>query len=446
MLAFTLLWAGVARADGAAIPGEERLDPEVDEGLDPAAARAETRARKKAARRARQEDPHRVEPGLFPGAAYDSNLGFGTGVVGNVAQLDPRYDPYRWRIAAQVFLYIDEAASGSPEVTYMYNYADVDVPSLQGGALRLRSRVWFRRQIDAGWFGLGNAAEAREPWTGLQEGSEAYVAARRYQEFDSMEAGGRAFLRVELAPDLEFFGGATVFWMWPTVYPGSRLEEDLEGASGEATRHAIVGAERHGVLEGIGGLLWDTRDDETDPERGLFHEVSLRGGPVFEADTGYLGVNLHARLYLPVVPYYFTLGLRVMGDLLVGDPPFYELARTGGYWPGEGLSGPLALRGMPARRYHGKVKLFGNLEARLRFFTLRVLGQRTTVGAVAFLDAGRVWADTVPRPELDGLAPGVKVGAGTGLRIRFGTTLMVRADFAWTGDGSGIYVDVEHIF
>ena len=415
-------------------------------GAAPAEERADARAARKASRRARQEDPRRVEPGLFPGAAYDSNLGFGTGVVGNVAQLDPAFDPYRWRLAAQVFLYIDEGATGLPEVTYMYNYADLDVPGLAGGALRVRSRLWFRRQIDAGWFGLGNASEAQEPWTGLEEGSEAYIAAHRFQEFDSMEAGGRAFFRLRIAPKLEFFGGATLFWLWPTVYPGSRLEQDLAGGSGQATKDAIVGAERHGVLEGIGGLLWDTRDDETDPERGLFNELSVRGGPVFEAEAGYLGFNAHARLYLPVVPFYFTLGLRAMADVLLGQPPFYELARTGGFWPVEGLSGPLALRGMPARRYHGKVKVLGNLEARFRFFTLRVLGQRTTVGALAFLDAGRVWADTVPRPELDGAAPGVKVGAGAGLRLRFGTTLMVRADFAWTAEGSGIYIDVEHIF
>jgi hypothetical protein len=401
---------------------------------------------RKEARLARQTDPRRLETGLFPGAAYDSNLGFGTGIVGNLAKLDPDFDPYKWRLAAQIFLYFDGGADGLPEITYVHNYADLDLPGLIGGRLRVRSRVWFRRQIDTGWYGLGNESVASQPWEDLEEGSEAYVVARRFHEYDAIEAGGRSFVRALLAEDLEFFGGASIFWVWPTVYPESRLELDLAGGSGEATVHALVGAERHGVLEGVGGLLFDTRDSETDPERGVYTEFSVRGGPVFEANTGYFGVNAVGRLYIPVVPYYLTLGLRGLGDVLLGSPPFYELARTGGFWPIEALAGPMGVRGMRARRYHGKVKLLANLEARFRFFSLRVFGNHTTIGAVAFLDAGRTWADTAPHPELDGLAPGIKVGVGTGLRIRFGTTFMVRADFAWTSDGSGIYVDVDHVF
>jgi hypothetical protein len=409
----------------------------------PAALR---KAQRQAARRARQADPRRLEAGLFPGAAYDSNLGFGTGLVGNLARLDPDLDPYKWRLAAQVFLYVDGGPDGSPEVTFVHNYVDLDRPGLLGGRLRLRARAWFRRQVDTGWYGLGNASVASEPWAGLDEDSADYVQARRFHEYDVVVAGARGSARAVLAPDLEFFGGLALMWIWPTLYPGSRLELDRDGGSGAATAAALVGVERHGVLEAVGGLLWDTRDSETDPERGTFTECSVRGGPVLEAETGYAGLNAHARLYIPVVPYHLTIGIRGLADVLLGDPPFHELARTGGFWPLEAVAGPLAVRGIPTRRYHGKVKLIGNLEARMRFFTLRIFGQATTLGGVAFLDLGRVWADSTPRPELDGAGPGAKIGVGTGLRVRFGTTFMVRVDFAWSAEGSAIYADVEHVF
>jgi hypothetical protein len=38
------------------------------------------------------------------------------------------------------------------------------------------------------------------------------------------------------------------------------------------------------------------------------------------------------------------------------------------------------------------------------------------------------------------------VGFGGGLRLRFGRTLMVRADLGVSADGVGGYVDVGHIF
>ena len=64
----------------------------------------------------------------------------------------------------------------------------------------------------------------------------------------------------------------------------------------------------------------------------------------------------------------------------------------------------------------------------------------------AFVEAGRVWWGLQTRPELDGRDLGLKVGAGFGLRIRMGTSFVLRGDFAWSADGSGAYIDVNHIF
>ena len=103
--------------------------------------------------------------------------------------------------------------------------------------------------------------------------------------------------------------------------------------------------------------------------------------------------------------------MRVAGDVLVGNPPFAELPRWGDSYAVGGQSG---VRGVPAQRYYGKVKVIGNLEARAHFFNFRFLGKDLTLGGAAFADGGRVWADTTPHPELDGTGLGIKYGLGGG--------------------------------
>jgi hypothetical protein len=45
-----------------------------------------------------------------------------------------------------------------------------------------------------------------------------------------------------------------------------------------------------------------------------------------------------------------------------------------------------------------------------------------------FFDAGRLWADFHPHPELDGTAFGLKYGTGGGIRLQQGKTFVVRLD------------------
>jgi hypothetical protein len=66
----------------------------------------------------------------------------------------------------------------------------------------------------------------------------------------------------------------------------------------------------------------------------------------------------------------------------------------------------------------------------------------------AFLDGGRVWADTRPAPELDGATAGLKYGVGGGLRVQKGETFVLRADLAWSPDARpiGAYLLAGQLF
>ena len=130
-----------------------------------------------------------------------------------------------------------------------------------------------------------------------------------------------------------------------------------------------------------------------------------------------------------------TLAVRGVFDVYVGNPPFYELAKYDNTYA---LGGILGVRGVPAERYYGKVKLLGNAEVRTDVVTFQALGKKLLFGVVGFFDGGRLWADTTAHPELDGTSVGLKYGTGGGLRLQSGEAFVLRADVAWSPDARPI--------
>jgi hemolysin activation/secretion protein len=130
-----------------------------------------------------------------------------------------------------------------------------------------------------------------------------------------------------------------------------------------------------------------------------------------------------------------SLAMRVVGDWMFGNVPFYELARFDDTFA---IGGTTGVRGVPAQRYYGKLKAFGNLELRLEVVSFRALGKPLTLGLVPFVDAGRLWADTHAHPELDGRGVGLKYGYGGGLRVQSGSSFVIRLDVAASPDASPV--------
>ena len=146
------------------------------------------------------------------------------------------------------------------------------------------------------------------------------------------------------------------------------------------------------------------------------------------------------------MPRRLSVSVRVVGDLLLGSPPFYELAR---FDETPAIGGGKAIRGVPAQRYYGKVKVFENFEVRGDFLEFTVKKKPLVLGIAGFVDAGRVWAQAgTPSPQLDGGLLGIHYGVGGGLRLAEGKTFVVRADVAWSPDAQpiGAYFAAGEIF
>ena len=381
------------------------------------------------------EDGRRMEFAIVPLIGGDTDIGFGGGALGSMARLDPTIRPYRWRLEGTVFITFKSGdGDGGVSSPYQDAFLLLTVNGLLGGRGRLELRPSFTRETNLRYYGLGNASQA---------GSED-VPARDF--YTRTHPTILARLRLRLRGPLHLVLGTLYSYNFIDFSPVSNLARDLRSPDPRVRELLHVDRE-HGLHLMEVALLYDTRDDEIAPTCGQFHSFKVRGSPwgFGPMPYRYLQLTATARGYIRLGTDRVVLAGRLIGDLLYGDAPFYELAR---YDEASALGGANGVRGIPGDRYYGMRKLFGNLELRTTLVTFKVLNSLYALGVTAFFDGGRLWADVTSAPELDGPDPGIKYGAGGGLRLRKGQTFVLRADLAWSPDARpvGFYFLAGHLF
>lgn len=384
----------------------------------------------------------RTEIGVLPALNYSSDTGFGFGAIAAIARIDPDRRPFAWRLELLAYASIKEVA-GELELPVQTHYVRIDHPAFLGRPrLRLNAELAFRKQSNARWFGVGSATPS----------DRRDRAGGRYNLYDRTFPSLSGSLRYAVVDRpvpigkwrLEVFGGLSISASFTRPYAGSLLEAQF---ADERARGAgeVLGEADHALLVGVAGLVFDTRDDEFIPAHGVFAEASVRGSPGVQEDLSYAGAYLSLAGFRALGTPRLVLAGRLAADLLGGRVPFHQLGVMGGLNPVGAPGGGVAVRGVLAGRFAGKVKLVGNLELRAQEL---VRTGPFAWGAVAFLDAGRVWADLGSGPPLDADFPGLELGLGGGLRARWGRTFLIRVDFGYTPteDTTGFYIDVGQVF
>jgi hypothetical protein len=358
-------------------------------------------------------------------AGGDSDVGIGGGALGSLTRLEPGYSPYRWHIEFGALITFKPPADDGWRVPYQDYYLSLVVPDLVRDKLRLEIRPSYTRETTQLYYGIGNRAAAPEQGPG-GEGEADYF------QYGRMHPTLLVRLRLTLAKDFFLLLGNSFTMNQIDVHPGSKLDQDLRSDDPRIRR--FFGETRpHSVDFFEYALIYDSRDNETTPHRGRYHQAKLRLSPGGSEEFPYRygQVNVIARFYVTPVRRWLGLGVRFVGDLQFGDPPFYELAR---YEDTFALGGVNGVRGVPAQRYYGKVKIFGNLETHSELVSFHLGANEYTVALATFFDAGRLWSELPGDAELDGRTLGLKFGVGGGLRLQQGKAFVVRGDVAWSPD------------
>lgn len=407
-----LVAAGAARAE----PGTDASAPSNDTSAPPQAA-------------------GKLEFNFFPLVGGNSDVGFGGGQISNVARLGTGEGKYRWKIEDAAFITF-KWRDDKLVIPFVDVYARWTVPSFgPEGRFRIEVRPSYTDERTLGYFGIGNASRYPE---GVP------VQTLEYRRTHPTLA---ARLRGQVIGGWHAVIGTNFTWSRLQVRGDTLLERERTQGS-PAVQRLLGSFTSHGVQLFEAGAEYDTRDQETVPHHGQYHMLLARYSPALGGDVPYHYLQLEAiaRFYTTPVPRWLTLSFRLVGDAFLGDPPFYELAR---YGDTPAIGGGKAVRGVPAQRYHGKVKLFGNAEARSEVLPFTIRKKAFVLAVAGFVDAGRTWTElTSAHPELDGRGLGIKYGVGGGLRLQQGKTFVVRADLAWSPDARPIggYFEAGQIF
>ena len=381
---------------------------------------------------------NRQEWAFQPILAGNSDLGFLFGGVTTLAVFDQDRFPFDWRAQLASIMSVKVGPNGS-ELPFHYHYVSFDFPELFSSRARLYASVGFYKSTTAGYYGVGNASD------------DSKDGVARRNQYRLMGPFANLAIRAPIVGNLTFVISTGFRYNILDPYAGSRLEEDsLEPVSRGGDAVKVYGTSDHARIDFTTGMLFDTRNDETNPRSGSYNEISLRGSPgsISGAEHQYAGLNVQLRHFQSIYEDYLVLAGRVSMDMLFGNVPFYELELQGGLVPYSAFGGHRGVRGIPVGRYHGKIKIQGSLDLRTTFFRFKIYSAYFALAAVLFFDGGRVWADTVKRLELDGSGVGLKYGTGGGLRFMWGKTFMVSVDVAYSPDANpvGFYIDLGHSF
>lgn len=227
-----------------------------------------------------------------------------------------------------------------------------------------------------------------------------------------------------------------------------------------STREAIGGM--HNSFKA--GLVYDTRDNEPCPMKGIWTEVVLFNS--FSEDFTFGKFAATHRQYFTIIPKDLSFAYRVGYQAVVyGEAPFYMLPyMVYSYMPSstvDGLGGSKSVRGMTRNRTVGEGVAFGNFEFRYKFARFRFIGQNWYAALNPFMDAGMVtkkrFINTTGIPDTVDQTQYFNEGAetfhltyGCGLHLSMNENFVIAADIGLplkADDGKlGVYIGMNWLF
>jgi hypothetical protein len=433
-----------------------------------------------------------------PRFEFDPIRGFGVG--GNVfffvnkTKDDPffEYTPYRHRVSSEFFIF------ENGRIRFALNY---DAPYIFDTKWRLRADAVLWEDPNAQYWGIGREATLRplrfrdkttgqvRNFTSVHEYEENLALAElvdgRYRtDIHFNEMIQREMLynllgeRVMMGGKLRLMFGYEMLFTNFESYNGRSISEELMDRNGNIVTDAIHNQtlldiqKDEGVWERFnlagfgpkadnrsyyftsmlaGALIYDTRDFEPDPSKGLFLQYS------HEFSNPMIGSEFEFNKFMIQGQFIHTLarwrngksrmtfaGMASLGHIFGSRINFIEMwdlssqAEAGGILV---LGGERSLRGFREARFLAPTVALVNLEMRTRFYDFRFLNQHIALGINPFYDFGSVWDGLreINFTEWRG-APGI------GTRIAWNQSTIVRLDYGHSREGGQVFFGFGHIF
>ena len=389
-----------------------------------------------------------------PDLSSDPVNGFGYGAEGSVFYSGKRNDPFfnytAYRAKLDIALF--NTTRSQREAT-----VKLDVPYVFNTKWRLRLEASYESNPNLLYFGNTEASLNGLSYYPGGDASKNLVANASYADYqNNFLIGNNQFYNtykkeeyvLNISGERSFLEGKVRTLIgYEMAHVGISTFEGNSLLQNDFTQNKILGI--GSSLVGISqvGLIYDTRDLETDPSQGIFaeltNELSLKSlGSAYNFNKTFFHVNFYQNL-IPQKTKKLVLAARIAGGYTDGGAPFFEYQDQ---WSSEGsiegLGGAYTLRGYKQARFMSRVMTFNNLELRYRFAQTDILKQHLAFVAVPFVDAGGVW-DKLSRM---GYFNNYRVSEGLGLRIVWNVNTVLRFDYAISKEDNQFFFNLAHAF
>ncbi len=147
-------------------------------------------------------------------------------------------------------------------------------------------------------------------------------------------------------------------------------------------------------IEFKAGVVFDNREHEADPTRGIWSEVYAYGSPdIFQRRNHYLKLAAHFRQYVPLWndKIVFAYHAAYQGKL-AGEAPFYSLQNINTLYlrqiVSDGIGSINTVRGMNYNRVVGDGYAWANFEMRFKLVSFKFIKQNWYLATNPFFDMG----------------------------------------------------------
>lgn len=412
--------------------------------------------------------------GALPAISFDSDIGFQYGLVGNLFNYgDGTYYPdYKWSLYAEW----SRTTKGSG-----INQLFFDSKYLFTRAIRVTAELSYLTEQAIDFYGFNGFQSAYDPAFEDDEASDtsAYISRMYYRH-------ERKLFRLSLdlqgklsGNNLRWLAGFSRFDNRIGTVDISKLNKgldedkklpDVNTLYDDYVDYGIIDREEAngGSVNALRlGMVYDSRDNEPNPNKGFWVEALAMTAPKIlgNRENAYTKLAIIYRHYVPIIFDKFTFAYRLgWQGTIDGRTPFhmqpFMISTNLKVSKNDALGGAKSLRGMQRNRVVGDAFAYGNLELRYKFAEFNKWNQNFYLALSTFGDFGTITKeieiDKTLVPEairdqyFDREDDSLHSTYGLGLHIAMNRNFILAVDYGMAADRrdgkSGLYINIGFLF
>ena len=328
--------------------------------------------------------------GPLPVVGFDSDLGFQYGLCCDIFNYGngTNYPQYDYKINVEASTY----TKGS---SILRTYGDFKTLIPDG---KLFFDITYFNAPKFGFYGYNGYATKFDPDlifpAGLPEDTKTGYNFMSRNQFRAL-----ASIRKTITGNLSWAAGLAFYHIKTDRLNLKEYEGQMTLYDAYIAQGLIRDDERNGgnVTQLRAGLVYDSRNHDSDPTRGENIELSLVYAPDLIDAGGYsnLGVHLSLCQYLPIFSDRLTFAYRALVQAkLWGEIPYYFTNNINSMFfrkmYTEGLGGNASVRGLNRNGVLGGGFLMLNTELRWRIYDFKFINQNWQIATNPFFDLGKI--------------------------------------------------------